>query len=79
MAKIYKWNRNNQPNTKNWDVIIGPVANDNTMPVINLYLKGSYDEDYALKKLLLQKLKDQYVFKTNKAISLLKLEEVIEL
>ena len=47
------------------------------MPVINLYLKGSYDEEEALKRLLPQKLKDQYAFKTEKAISKLQLCEVI--
>lgn len=62
-----------------YDVIVGPVANDNTMPVINLYLSGDYDENYALKKLLTQKLKDQYTFKTDSAIKKLHLIEVITL
>jgi hypothetical protein len=61
----------------NWDVIVGPVANDNAMPVLNLYLKGSYDESEALKRLLPQKLKDQHVFKTDKALALLTFKEVI--
>lgn len=63
----------------NWDIVVGPVANDNTMPVLNLYFKGSYDEEEALKRLLPQKLKDQYAFKTEKALKLLILKEVIEL
>ena len=53
--------------------------NDNTMPVINLYLSGSYDEDEALKRLLTQKLKVQYAIKTDKALSKLILKEVITL
>lgn len=36
------------------------------------------DEEEALKRLLPQKLKDQYVFKTEKAVSLLQIREVIE-
>lgn len=61
------------------DVIVGPVANDNTMPVINLYLSGAYDENEALKRLLTQKLKDQYTFKTEESIKALRLREVITL
>ncbi|MBO8463001.1 MAG: DUF3990 domain-containing protein [Firmicutes bacterium] len=75
--KFVSANRRNQHMEENWDVVVGPVANDNTMPVINLYLKGSYDEEEALKRLLPQKLKDQYAFKTEKAISKLQLCEVI--
>ena len=54
------------------DIIIGPVANDNTMPVITLYLRGDYDIDEAIKRLLTQKLKDQVVFKNEKSLSYLK-------
>lgn len=62
---------------KDYDIIVGPVANDNTMPVINMYLSGLYDENEALKRLLPQNLKDQVVFKTRKALSYLKfLEEM---
>lgn len=76
--KYVSANRNNYVNFNEYDIVVGPVANDNTMPVINLYLKGSYDEEEALKRLLPQKLKDQYTFKTNKALSFLNFCEVIE-
>ena len=72
-------NRTGKPLENNYDIIIGPVANDNTMPVINLYLSGSYDEDEALKRLITQKLKDQYAIKKDKALSKLILKEVITL
>ena len=61
------------------DIVVGPVANDNTIPVLNLYLKGAYNEDEAIKRLMPQKLKDQYVFKTEEAVSILKLIEVIKI
>ena len=64
---------------ENWDIIIGPVANDNTMPVITLYLRGDYNEDEAIKRLLTQKLKDQVVFKTEIGLSYLKFLEVKEI
>ncbi|MBR0573630.1 MULTISPECIES: DUF3990 domain-containing protein [Pasteurellaceae] len=61
-----------------WDLIIGPVADDNTMPVLNLYFDGILNEDEAIKRLLPQNLKDQYTFKTTKALSLLTLFEIIK-
>ena len=70
-------NRKNIYVGKDYDIVIGPVANDNTMPVINLFVSGFLDEEYAIKMLLPQKLKDQYTFKTEKALQLLKFTEVI--
>lgn len=61
------------------DVVIGPVANDRTMPVIKLYFAGIYDESETIKRLLPQKLKDQYAFKTEIALKTLKFCEVIQL
>ena len=69
-------NRKGTSVEETYDIIIGPVANDNTMPVITLYLRGDYDTDEAIKRLLTQKLKDQVVFKTEKSLSWLKLLEV---
>lgn len=71
-------NRKNEPIANNYDLIIGPVANDKTMPVISLYFTGVYTEEETIKRLLPQKLRDQYVFKTEKALSLLTVSEVIE-
>ena len=56
---------------KKYDLIIGPVANDNTMPVINNYMSGMIDEETALILLKPQKLSDQYAFLTEKGISIL--------
>ena len=36
-----------------------------------LYLDGMYDEEETIKRLLPQKLKDQYTFKTEEALVLL--------
>jgi len=55
-----------------YDVMIGPVADDDALPTIRLYFRGMYDESEALKRLLPQKLKDQYVFKTKQSLSELK-------
>ncbi len=71
-------NRKKRKNDDNWDIIIGPVANDNTMPVITLYIRGDYDENEVIKRLLTQKLKDQVVFKNENSLRYLKFEEVLE-
>ncbi|MFR6292204.1 MAG: DUF3990 domain-containing protein [Peptococcaceae bacterium] len=70
-------NRNVKDFIENSDIVIGPVANDRTMPVIKMYFAGIYDEAEAIKRLLPQKLKDQYAFKSEKALNALTLSEVI--
>lgn len=49
------------------------------MPTITLFLDGFYDEEETIKRLLPQNLKDQYTFKTAKALALLRCTEVIVL
>ena len=61
-----------------WDVVSGPVANDQTMPTLMLFLDGLLTEDEAIARLLPQKLKDQFVFKTTPALTLLRCKEVLE-
>lgn len=61
-------NRKNENIQNDYDLIIGPVANDRTMPVISLYFAGIYDEDETIKRLLPQMLRDQYVFRTELAL-----------
>lgn len=70
-------NRKGEVVLDEWDVIYGPVANDQTIPVITLYLDGMYDEKEAIKRLLPQNLKDQWTFKTEKALCLLEYKEII--
>lgn len=61
----------------NYDVVIGPVANDQTIATIGIYLRGYITEDMAIELLLPQKLKDQYALKTTKAISAINFLESI--
>jgi len=51
-----------------FDVIIGPVADDDTVRTIRRYFDGTYTEEETLRRLLPQKLKDQYAFKTEFAL-----------
>ena len=55
-----------------YDIVIGPVANDNTMPVINDYMMGNINEETALILLKPQKLSDQYAFLTKRGLSALR-------
>ncbi len=76
--KYISKNRTSRIFDEKLDIVIGAVANDDTMPVLNLYLNGIYDEKEALRRLLPQKLKDQYAFKTEKALEKLNFLEVIQ-
>lgn len=73
MSPLYRTNKSARDN---YDIVIGPVANDQAIRTVNNYLKGYFTEDIAIQLLLLQRLKDQYVLKTEKALSFLKFDEV---
>ena len=59
------------------DVIVGPVANDQTSPVIAMFLSGDLSVPETIRRLRPQQLRDQYAFRTEKAISLLNYKETI--
>ncbi len=66
----------------NYDLIIGAVANDKTMPVLQGYMNAKNKDLYApvaLSEIRADKLTDQYVFKNDLALSFLYLQEIIEL
>ena len=64
-------NRTGAKDETDYDLIIGPVANDQAIRTVNNYLKGYFPEEVAIQLLLPQKLKDQYVFKTERALAVL--------
>ncbi|MBO5239662.1 MAG: DUF3990 domain-containing protein [Lachnospiraceae bacterium] len=68
-------NRTGKPTEGSHDVVIGPVANDQAIRTVNNYLKGYFPEDVAIQLLLPQKLKDQYAFRTEKSLDILKFVE----
>ena len=57
---------------KNYDMVIGAVANDTVMPTIQLYLSKLINEEATLIMLKTSKLVDQICLKTDKALSMLK-------
>ncbi len=69
-------NRTDKSAVDFFDIVIGPVANDQAIRTVNNYIKGYFSEDIAIQLLLPQNLKDQYTFKTENALSKLKFKEV---
>ena len=68
-------NRKGLPLLNSYDLVIGPVANDATLPVIDDYMDGRYTKEEAIARLLPQKLTNQYAFLTAKALSMLEFKE----
>lgn len=56
-----------------YDVVIGPVADDNTMLTVNRYMSGIYDAEEALKRLAYFRVNDQVCLSTEKALKRVKL------
>ena len=71
-------NRKSQLAENQYDAIIGPIADDSTIAIINLYMDGFIDKTSAIERLLPQRLSEQYAFKTMNAVSLLRFEEAIK-
>jgi hypothetical protein len=64
-------NRSGKP-TGNYDIVIGPVADDRVYRVVVEYENGDLDKETALKKLKTEELCDQILFHTEKALEYLK-------
>lgn len=70
-------NRRGKGKTESADVVVGPVANDQTMPALSMFLLGELSVPEVLRRLRPQQLKDQYAFKTQNALLLLKFKEAL--
>jgi len=56
----------------NYDLIYGPVADDDIFRTFILYSTGVLTREQTLEALKIKKLFNQYVFKTDKALRMLK-------
>lgn len=63
--------------TDQYDLVIGPVANNQAIRTVNDFQNGYFTAEIAIQILLPQKLKDQYAFKTEAALRLLRFKEVL--
>ena len=55
-----------------YDIVIGPVANDSVYQTVLFYEQGLYDADEAIKRLKIQKLYNQVLFHTEKSLKFCK-------
>lgn len=51
-----------------YDLIVGPVANDNVYRTLTFYMAGALSKAQALEALKIQELFDQYVWASTKAL-----------
>lgn len=58
-----------------YDIVIGPVADDKVYRVVILFENGDIDKEAALKRLKTEVLSDQILFHTEKALGFLKFIE----
>lgn len=56
-----------------YDIMIGPVANDDTMVTVNRFVQGIYTAEEAIRRLRYSKANDQVAFHTEQAVNCLKL------
>lgn len=67
-------NRQGNYHGKQYDLIYGPVANDDVYRTITLYLTGVLSKEQTIEALKIRQLFNQLVFASNKALSYLKFE-----
>jgi hypothetical protein len=72
-------NRLRQYSGRAYDLIIGPVANDNVFTTLQLLVNGDFDISAAIAALKTDKLADQYCFASQKAVDLLNHKESVVL
>lgn len=73
-----KINRMNGGVQHNYDVVIGPVADDNTMLTVNRYMSGIYTAEEALSRLAYYRVNDQLCLNTEKALKYIRLVRCYE-
>jgi hypothetical protein len=61
-------NRSGRAPAGSHDMVFGPVADDTVYTVVQFYENGVYDKEEAIKRLKVEKLFDQVLFHTEKAL-----------
>ena len=69
-------NRNNSYTGPKYDLIYGPVANDDVYATVAAYLNGTFSREITLAALKIRKLFNQLVFASDLSLSFLKFEGV---
>lgn len=69
-----KENRSHGGLLHDFDIVMGPVANDNTLLTVNRYIQGVYSPEEAIQRLAYFRANDQVSLHTARAIDHLKLK-----
>ena len=70
--EFIKENRSRGGLQHDYDVVIGPVADDNTMETVQLYIAGILHAEEAVNRLRCNKVNNQVSFHTQKALEYLR-------
>ena len=62
-----------------YDMVIGPVADDSVYTTVVLFESGVLDKDETIKRLKIEKLYDQVLFHTEKSLRSLRFTDYIQL
>lgn len=73
--EFIKINRSKGGLQHDYDVVIGPVADDNTMETVQLYMAGIFNADEAVNRLRYNKVNNQISFHTERALEYLRFVE----
>lgn len=65
--------------THDFDIVVGPVANDRVYTAFSLYEGGTITKDILINELKTYRLVDQYLFHTTDALSHLKFKSAKEI
>ncbi len=74
-----KLNRMQRDFSHNYDIVYGPVANDNVYTQFTLYEGGIISKETLINELKTYKLVDQFLFHTERSLKYLKFIEAIEI
>lgn len=72
-------NRKERNYSHDYDVVVGPVANDRVYTAFALYESGTIGRDTLIQELKTYRLVDQYLFHTSAALEYLKFIDVTEI
>lgn len=62
----------------NYDIVIGPVADDNVYTTVKLFETGVLNKDETIKRLKIEELFDQVLFHTEKALTFCKYTNAVQ-
>ncbi|MCL2102381.1 MAG: DUF3990 domain-containing protein [Fibromonadales bacterium] len=76
--EFVKQNRFSAYKGKIYDLVIGPVANDDVFPTLQAYLEGIIPAEATIAGLKIKELYNQYCFLTERALTFLKFANSFE-